>query len=281
VETRLSKEMVEQSSDGKFKLKYDWSDLRHLYIDLQYSSNDIARLKGCTVFGVCRALKRYDVPVRKRTDVTLRMREKRIMIGKRNNASKEFYAKKFGYDGLMNQGVLVDLYVVQRLSLKQIAEKFGCGYSTVKKRLLKNGIAVRNNSQARINIVATHPDYVENQKKILTRERINLISHVKDTSIEVKIQDYLKDLKIDFFTHQYVNQIEHSYQCDIFVPAMDLVIECDGNYWHKYPVGNEIDHIRTSELIAKGFKVLRLWESEIKNLSLSDFQNKLNSIKRG
>jgi very-short-patch-repair endonuclease len=62
---------------------------------------------------------------------------------------------------------------------------------------------------------------------------------------------------------------------------MDLVIECDGNYWHKYPVGNEIDHIRTSELIAKGFKVLRLWESEIKNLSLSDFQNKLNSIKRG
>jgi len=64
--------------------------------------------------------------------------------------------------------------------------------------LLKNGIAVRNNSQARINIVATHPDYVENQKKILTRERINLISPVKDTSIEVKIQDYLKDLKIDF-----------------------------------------------------------------------------------
>ncbi|GAG67123.1 unnamed protein product [marine sediment metagenome] len=41
---------------------------------------------------------------------------------------------------------------------------------------------------------------------------------------------------------------------------MNLVIECDGDYWHKYPVGRDIDHIRTKELIQKGFKVLRLWE---------------------
>jgi very-short-patch-repair endonuclease len=100
----------------------------------------------------------------------------------------------------------------------------------------------------------------------------------KDTSIEVKIQNFLKELGIEYFTHQYIKEIEHGYQCDILIPSMNLVIECDGDYWHKYPIGNDIDHIRTSELIEKGFKVLRLWEFEIKKMDLNDFKERLNGI---
>jgi len=101
---------------------------------------------------------------------------------------------------------------------------------------------------------------------------------IKDTSIEVKIQNFLKQLGIEFFTHQYMT-IEHGYQCDILIPSMDMVIECDGDYWHKYPIGNDIDHIRTRELLEKGFKVLRLWEFEIKEMNLNDFKEKLNATK--
>jgi len=99
----------------------------------------------------------------------------------------------------------------------------------------------------------------------------------KDSSIEIKIQDFLKQLEIPFFTHQYI-KIEHGYQCDILIPSMKLVIECDGNYWHKYPIGNEIDNTRTKELIEKGFKVLRLWENEIKVIDLNKFKERLNGI---
>ena len=53
---------------------------------------------------------------------------------------------------------------------------------------------------------------------------------------------------------------------------MNLVIECDGDYWHKYPVGTDIDHLRTKELIKKGFNVLRLWEREIKVMELNKFK---------
>jgi very-short-patch-repair endonuclease len=59
---------------------------------------------------------------------------------------------------------------------------------------------------------------------------------------------------------------------------MNLVIECDGNYWHKYPTGTDIDHIRTDELIDKGFKVLRLWEFEIKDMDINRFKNRLTMI---
>jgi len=97
----------------------------------------------------------------------------------------------------------------------------------------------------------------------------------QDTSIEVKIQNFLKELKIDFFTHQYIKNIEHAYQCDILIPSMNLVIECDGDYWHKYPIGKDVDHLRTKELIEKGFKVLRLWEHEIVNMKINEFYNRL------
>ena len=97
---------------------------------------------------------------------------------------------------------------------------------------------------------------------------------LKDSLIEVKIQNFLKELQIDFFTHQYIN-INHAYQCDILIPSMNLVIEADGNYWHKYPIGNDIDHIRTKELLEKGFKVLRLWEVEIKEMDIDKFKEKM------
>lgn len=120
---------------------------------------------------------------------------------------------------------------------------------------------------------------VETIKKI-KESRANQIIPVKDTSIEVKVQNFLRELNIEYFTHQYMN-IEHAYQCDILVPSMNLVIECDGDYWHNYPFGNEIDHIRTSELIQKGFKVLRLWERDIIKMDSITFKEKLNIIELG
>lgn len=120
----------------------------------------------------------------------------------------------------------------------------------------------------------------ERQKRLkqFADARKKLITPKEDTKIEKKIQRFLKKLKIEFFTHQYM-KIEHGYQCDILIPSMNLVIECDGDYWHKYPIGNDIDHIRTSELLKKGFNVLRLWENEIKAMGVDDFKYKLKEMK--
>ena len=111
-------------------------------------------------------------------------------------------------------------------------------------------------------------------RKRLKLQRSKQIFPVKDTSIEVKIQNFLKQLGIEFFTHQCI-KIKHGYQCDILIPVINLVIECDGDYWHKYPVGNDIDHVRTKELIKKGFKVLRLWEFEINAMAINEFEKRL------
>ncbi len=117
----------------------------------------------------------------------------------------------------------------------------------------------------------------EKTREAVRKNRRTQIFPAKDSKIEVKIQKYLKKLGYEFFTHQYI-KIKHEYQCDILIPALNLVIECDGDYWHKYPIGREIDHIRTKELIKKGFKVLRLWEGEIKLMGLEEFKIKISMV---
>lgn len=114
----------------------------------------------------------------------------------------------------------------------------------------------------------------EDHKKKLIEHRKKIILPIKDTSIEIKIQNFLEKLQMEYFKHKYMN-IEHGYQCDIFIPSLNLVIECDGDYWHKYPIGRDIDKIRTKELINNGFKVLRLWERDIKLMDIDKFREKI------
>ena len=104
--------------------------------------------------------------------------------------------------------------------------------------------------------------------------RKNQIFPKKDTLIEVKIQNFLKQFHIEFYTHQYMH-LNHGYQCDIFIPRQETegiiipqktVIECDGCYWHGCPTCNlrphknlkkqkKKDKIRTKELKEKGFRM--------------------------
>lgn len=118
-------------------------------------------------------------------------------------------------------------------------------------------------------------EFIKKMKEI----RKNKIFPKKDTSIEVKLQNYLKQLGIEFYTHQYIKEIEHAYQCDILIPIQEginkkTIIEADGNYWHNYPYSRPIDIIRCNELRKQGYRVLVFWENEIKVMEL----NELSSI---
>lgn len=145
------------------------------------------------------------------------------------------------------------------------------------------GLTMENDNRV-MELAKRRREFMASERSIDFKKRlsINLKNRRKDmrylnknNSIEVKIQNFLRDMNIEFFTHQKIRDIEHSFKCDILIPSMKLVIECDGNYWHSYPIGTEMDHIRNKELIEKGFKVLRLWECEINRMSLEHFKRRL------
>ena len=148
-----------------------------------------------------------------------------------------------------------------------------------------------------------HPNFSKHlsqeTKEKMRQKRFIQIFPVKDTKIELKIQDFLTALKIEFLTHKYMN-IKSSYQCDILIPQQKgipqkTIIECDGDFFHCNPNKYSEDYIRfpnskekitakeiwkrdddrTKELLQKGFKVLRLWEFKIKDMNLNDFKQKI------
>jgi len=106
-----------------------------------------------------------------------------------------------------------------------------------------------------------------------------------DTKIEQKIEAFLKLLQIDYQKHVYMNMIRDAYQCDFLIPQLKIVIEADGDYWHGNPKKftgaklkefqiqqREEDARRTEQLTNHGYKVIRLWESEIKTLAIENFK---------
>lgn len=128
-------------------------------------------------------------------------------------------------------------------------------------------------------------------KEMAQERRKYQILPTKDTSIEIKIQNFLKDLNILFETHKYI-QIRHAYQCDLFVPAQDgitksIIIECDGCYFHGCQICNKNllkwqrkqickDNKRSKEIKGKGWKIIRLKEHDIVPMTLEEFKSKLN-----
>jgi very-short-patch-repair endonuclease len=94
--------------------------------------------------------------------------------------------------------------------------------------------------------------------------------YVSDTVPERQLKEIFKKNKIKFIHQYYVKDIEHRYAADFYLPDYKCVVEADGKYWHNYPDGNDIDHIRTKEMIEKGYKVLRFWEGQIEEQCVID-----------
>lgn len=181
---------------------------------------------------------------------------------------------------------IIELYEVKKMNCKEIGKKFNCSIRPISKVLRRNKIIIRKRKNK------SFEEYFGKEKAHKMKNKIKIarakqVFPLNDTRIELKIQDFLTALKIEFIVHKHMN-IKHSYQCDILVPSINLVIECDGDYFHMNPnnfLPNdrifkdgmtakekwELDDTRTKELLEKGYNVIRLWENKIKKMSLNEF----------
>lgn len=83
----------------------------------------------------------------------------------------------------------------------------------------------------------------------------------RDTSLELTVRAVLDVLDIEYRSSHRINR----FIVDIYVPSRNLIIECDGAYWHSLPriIGRDVE--RDAFLRASGYKVLRLPECDIKS----------------
>lgn len=94
-------------------------------------------------------------------------------------------------------------------------------------------------------------------KEKISQARMKQVLPLKDTKIELKMQEELKRRGISFKKH-----IEIFGLPDIFVEP-NICIFCDGDYWHNREGAKERDAKVNDRLGRIGYRVVRFWEHEI------------------
>jgi len=95
----------------------------------------------------------------------------------------------------------------------------------------------------------------------------------KVTEIEKRIGKLLRNLNI-VFEFQYPIL---EYVADFYLPDFNIVIECDGIYWHNSKIAKKKDRIRDARMKGLGINVLRLSEIEI-NKDIKGCEEKIKRL---
>lgn len=135
----------------------------------------------------------------------------------------------------VNTDKLKYLYETEGLSISSIAEIMQISRGTVRRRMDEAGIHVRRHHY--MQPLQTEPE------TILYKE------------LERQLIPFMRQQPIDGL-----------YVVDALVPGAKIVIECDGDYWHR-PEDTKIalrDQKKTKYLESRGYQVFRFWESDIK-----------------
>jgi len=85
-----------------------------------------------------------------------------------------------------------------------------------------------------------------------------------NTSIEKTVQDYLEFTGIPYVKYEAFKVRNSYHQVDIFIPTLNLAIECDGKYWHNSPKSIKRDN-EVDEEVSKHCDIVRLNEQDILN----------------
>lgn len=83
----------------------------------------------------------------------------------------------------------------------------------------------------------------------------------RPSSIELKVKEQLDKYFIRYVQQKPINH--NHFVVDFYLPEYQLVIECNGDYWHNLPNRMERDKELEKYVKSKGKDILWLWEHEI------------------
>ncbi len=118
----------------------------------------------------------------------------------------------------------------------------------------------------------------EKANKLKNQIRKNVITQMTKnsqavSSIEITIKELLDKNKIQYI-HQY--NLDNIFIPDFFIKETNTILECDGDYWHSRKEKIVTDRRKNGYYKSKGFRVIRLNESLIKNNPLQCIKIILN-----
>ena len=91
------------------------------------------------------------------------------------------------------------------------------------------------------------------------------------TDIERGMERFLDQSKISYVYQHLID----GHCVDFFLPDFQMVVECDGDYWHSLPGREESDILRTERMKQLGYIVVRVSGSTIEKGDFSDVSSRI------
>lgn len=86
---------------------------------------------------------------------------------------------------------------------------------------------------------------------------------LKPTSIELKVKEQLDRYGIKYVQQKHIYDGNRNYYLDFYLPEFRMVIECNGDYWHKKKDRADRDRRLKRYVESTGRKIKFIWEYEI------------------
>lgn len=90
-------------------------------------------------------------------------------------------------------------------------------------------------------------------------------SDLQESSIEKIVKEYLQKRGVGFRQQVLISK----YMVDFLID--NLIVECDGDYWHNLEHIKRRDGLKDKTLKNMGYDILRLTETNIRNGSFQNF----------
>lgn len=129
------------------------------------------------------------------------------------------------------------------MSCHDIGIKYAMNEGTVLWILHKKNVKIRSFSEAGKLRYKNHPN------------SYGKIIHGRLTNIELKVLNQLLKLNYDTVIQYH---IKDKFYCDFYLPELNTIIECDGDYWHNMDKQIKKDACRDKYLLKCGYKVVRV-----------------------
>lgn len=102
--------------------------------------------------------------------------------------------------------------------------------------------------------------HTEETKQKIRDARLKQKLPTIDTSIERKTKEWFDRKGINYI-HPF--NLGDKFQCDFYLPFLNLIVECDGTYWHSREDMKKRDKAKDAYAKKCGFNILRLSEEQI------------------
>ncbi len=255
---KICPEVLSTKNNGIFTQKYFASKLAFI------SPEDLVELyvnKKLPMLETAKLLKTEP------STVLFHLRKNKIKTRKQNGKDQLNFPK-------YSKEILEDLYLVQKLTLKQIQEKLKYkSPSAVAYDLKKYKIPTRNYVESGILSYVKNPERLEKTRAMLIKCSSERRAG-KMTDIEKKFYDWCCDKKIKTKYQYKISKCNHQY--DFKIVGRKILVELDGTYWHSSVRSQKIDAWYTNVAIKSGFKVFRFSDKEIRKHGVKIFEETLN-----